>query len=252
MIRTINRKGGAMRRPHAGAPVTGRVAPPQRIAPRIWFALVVSLMLAIPSMAYDFPGQGSAADWSDALPYYNLGNKYLNQQRYGEAAEKYREAIQRYQYDPDFYINMGVAYQKLEDYSDAEQAFKAASQLNDKDYSIWMNLGNAYLKENRLKETLTVFERALKCNPPAADRKFLLDDISDIHKVLRNTGQEPMPEPKTSPHRGAHGAPTTHGGGGRKPAFTGESPALHGSGGRKPAPPVAPTRAPATTDWGYK
>jgi tetratricopeptide (TPR) repeat protein len=226
------------------------------------FILLMSLAVlsAVPCAAYDFPGKGSAADWSDALPYYNLGNKYLNEQRYGEAAEKYRDAIQRYQFDPDFYINMGVAYQKLEDYPDAEQAFKAASQLNDKDYSVWMNLGNAYLKQNRLKETLSAFERALKCNPPAADRKFLLDDISDIHKVLRNTGQEPMPEPKSShssPHRsGGRGssaclrskpqcAPTGQpAGGAQTPTANAKKP--------KPAPAAQPKPAPSGKEWGYE
>ena len=58
-----------------------------------------------------------------------------------------------------------------------------------------MNLGNAYLKQNRLKDTLKAFEQALKCNPPAADRTFLVNDINDIHRVMRNLGQEPMPDP---------------------------------------------------------
>ena len=111
----------------------------------------------------------------------------MNEGRYDDAARKYRDAIQRYQFDPDFYENLGVASQKLGDYISAEQAFKRAVALNDKDWTAWMDLGNAYLKQNRLKEALSTFEHTLKLNPPPADRKFLQDDISDIHKVLRKT-----------------------------------------------------------------
>ena len=191
---------------------------------QIALAALMITSFNLPLLAYDFPGQGSASDWSDALPYYNLGNRYLNQQRYSDAASKYQEAINRYPYDPDFYINLGVALRKMDDYGEAEQAFKKAIELNDKDWSAWSDLGNACLKQNRLKETISAFERALKCNPPPKDRAALLGDICDIHKVLKNLGQEPLstntssagvksvkkPNPKRK--AGVHPASAQHGG----------------------------------------
>jgi tetratricopeptide (TPR) repeat protein len=213
--------------------------------------MIPNVVLIQSAYASGFPGQGSAADWSDAIPHYNLGNKYLNEGRYDDAARKFRDAIQRYQFDPDFYENLGVANQKLGDYIGAEQAFKQAVELNDKDWSAWMDLGNAYVKQDRLKDALHTFEHTLQMNPPAADRKFLLDDISDIHKVLRNTGQEPMPEPP--------GAKSKNG---RVPAnkktANAKSTTPHKVGAASAAnqSPVAPaTAAPASTtpgkDWGY-
>lgn len=166
-----------------------------RILP-VLIALIAPLAVSfsVPAAAGDFPGTGDPHGWSDALPYYNLGNKYLNQQRYSEAAQKYQEAIDRYAYDADFFINLGVSLRKLDDYVGAEQAFTSATKLNDKDWAAWMNLGNAYLKQDRLKDTLAAFERSLKCNPPAEDKKVLTQNLVDIHKILRATGQEPLPE----------------------------------------------------------
>ncbi len=163
---------------------------------RILLVLITPLILIspMPAQSGDFPGTGDPHGWSDALPYYNLGNKYLNQQRYSEAAQKYQEAIDRYAYDADFFINLGVSLRKLDDYVGAEHAFLSATKLNDKDFAAWMNLGNAYLKQNRLKDTLAAFERSLKCNPPAEDKKVLTQNLVDIHKILRATGQEPLPE----------------------------------------------------------
>lgn len=147
-----------------------------------------------------FPGTGDPADWSDALPYYNGGNRYLNAGRFAEAVERYKQAISRYQYEPDFYINLGVAYRKLEDYPNAEQAFLQATRLSPKDWMAWSNLGNAYLKQNRLKETVSAFQSALKCNPPASEVVAMKRDIADITKIMNMQGGNPAAVPaKNSP-----------------------------------------------------
>jgi tetratricopeptide (TPR) repeat protein len=183
--------------------------------------------------AGDFPGIGDPAGWSDALPYYNRGNRYLNNGRPEDAMRDFQEAITKYPYDADFHINLGVAFQKLEDYGAAEQAFKAAIKLKPKDWSGWNNLGNAYLKQDRLKDTVAAYEHALKCNPPAADKAAIMRDLADIHKLLRATGQEPLPTPP-----------------GTKIATKSKTPA------KKQAPataaPPAPAKPAQSKDWGYE
>lgn len=65
--------------------------------------LVGALLVAVqPALAEGFPGKGSNAAWSDALPYYNSGNKLLGQERYQEAAARFQTAISKYEFDPDF------------------------------------------------------------------------------------------------------------------------------------------------------
>lgn len=132
------------------------------------------------------PGAKDPAAWSDAIPYYNLANKYLEKAKYEDAVDNYHEAIARYSYDPDFYVNLGYCYRQLGDYDSAEQAFRKALSLNDKDWATWSNLANALLKQKRLPETIKTLEKCLKLNPPAKEKAAMLQDIVDIKKVLAN------------------------------------------------------------------
>jgi tetratricopeptide (TPR) repeat protein len=147
------------------------------------------LLACTAGVAGDFPGKGEYADWSAALPYYNQANRYLNQGRYQDAILKYQTAIMQYQYDPDFYINLGVAFRKSDQYEAAEDALKRATELSPKDWIPWSDLANAYLKQNRLKETISAFQRALKCNPPSVEANAMRKDIQDIEKILRMQGK---------------------------------------------------------------
>jgi len=160
-------------------------------------ALILCCFNSSPAKSEGFPGKGQPHDWSSALPYYNLGNRYMQKERYEDAIAKYEKAIELYQYDPDFYVNLGVAWRKLENFTAAEAAFKKAAELNAKDWMSWSNLANSYLKQDRLEDTIKAFEQALKCNPPVEEKTAIIKDIADIKKILsvRNGGVQP-PEPK--------------------------------------------------------
>ena len=135
------------------------------------------------------------AAWSDAIPYYNLANKYLEKARYEDAIDNYHEAIARYSDEPDFYINLGYCYRKLEDFESAEQAFRKAISLNNKDWVTWSNLANALLKQNKLPETVSTFEKCLKLTMPAKEREAINRDIAYIKKILAmRTKSDPKPE----------------------------------------------------------
>ncbi len=149
-------------------------------------AFMVALTYSVLSAkAEGFPGKGNPGAWSDALPYYNLANRYLEKERWDDAAAKYREAIDRYPFDPDFYTNLGIACRKLNDYVGEEQAFKQSIKLNGKDWSSWNNLANAYLKQNRLADTIATLEKASRLNPPATDKAAIAKDIADIKKIMQ-------------------------------------------------------------------
>ncbi len=145
---------------------------------------VFKFMTILFCLSIQASGAQQKADRSDAIPYYNLANKYLEKQRFEDAVDNYHEAISRFPYDPDFYVNLGYCYRKLEDYESAEQALRKALTLNDKDWVTWSNLANALLKQKRYKETITTFEKCLKLNPPAAEKSAIERDIVDIKKVL--------------------------------------------------------------------
>lgn len=142
------------------------------------------------------------AAWSDAIPYYNLANKYLEKERYEDAVDNYHEAIARFPNDPDFYINLGYCYRKLEDFESAEQAFRKALTLNNKDWVTWSNLANALLKQNKLPETVSTFEKCLKLTMPASERALINRDIADIKKILA-CQQKSAPKPEIVPGKGS-------------------------------------------------
>jgi tetratricopeptide (TPR) repeat protein len=162
-------------------------------------ALLASTFVGSPCLADDFPGKGDRFAWSNALPYYNLANKYLEHGRFEEAKTNFEEAIYRYEYDPDFFINYGVALRKLENYTAAEEAFKKAIELRDNDWQSWSNLANAYLKQNRLKETIACFQKAMKMKPPPpqAEKEAMLKDIADINKILSMQAPPPAKAKET-------------------------------------------------------
>ncbi len=148
------------------------------------------------------------AAWSDAIPYYNLANKYLEKERYEDAVDNYHEAIARFPNDPDFYINLGYCYRKLEDFESAEQAFRKALTLNNKDWVTWSNLANALLKQNKLPETVSTFEKCLKLTMPARERALINRDIADIKKILAMRQPKSAPKPEIVPGKGSLKATT--------------------------------------------
>jgi len=168
------------------------------------FKLALLVALSLPTAAgtayaEGFPGKGDEDAWSDALPYYNRGNRYLQKEQYQQALEDFKVAVGKYTFDPDFYTNLGVAYRKVGDYTNAEEAYKKSLQLNDKDWMPWNDLANVYLKQDKLKETVTTFQRALKCNPPAKDKAAIQQDILDINKILRMQAPPPKVAKTSTP-----------------------------------------------------
>lgn len=210
--------------------------------------VVLSFFLGCPTVSFaeGFPGLGSRAAWSDAIPYYNHGNKYLNDQRFDDAERRFREAIERYPYDPDFYINLGVACRKQDNYVGAEQAFKKATELSPKDWTAWSNLGNAYLKQNRFRETLAIFEKTLTLNPPKSEQILIRRDIEDLHRYMRNLGMEPRPgaKPAAGAKKGAAPTKATKAATKIAPSASVQTPA---------AAPVKPfIHTNPGKDWGYE
>lgn len=165
------------------APISGKIA---RCALVGAFWLSLSVTNAAPAQAEGFPGVGSRFAYADALPHYNLGNRYMAKEWWEKAVEKYNDAINIYPYDPDVYINLGTALRKMQDNAGAEKAFRKALELNDKDWVTWSNLGNMIMIQDRFMEALDCFDKAFKCGAPEADRKAMEENIDGIKKILKN------------------------------------------------------------------
>jgi tetratricopeptide (TPR) repeat protein len=198
---------------------------------RLWrrvgaFTFLILTLYTLPAGGADFPGPGSRLQWGYALQYFNLANRYVQQDRYEEAIIQYSEAISRYQYDPDFYTNMGLAYYKLNRFDDAESSFKKAVQLGGKDWVPWLNLANVYSKQDKLSQALSIFEQTLKYNPPPAEKDVIQGNIKGIKRILSNRqprgGDSVPPGGSQKACRGdamhRPGSPTGSGSGAKTPA----------------------------------
>jgi tetratricopeptide (TPR) repeat protein len=217
-----------------------------RVIPALAYVIALSFTIQAPSFADGFPGKGNQNDWSNALPHYNLGNKYMQKERYEDAIAQYEKAVAFYQFDPDFYINLGVAWRKLENFGAAEAAFKKAAELNAKDWMSWSNLANSYLKQDRLEDTIKAFEQALKCNPPPEEKTAILKDIADIKKILSVRGGTFAPPAGSSapPAKIISGSK----GGASKKAV---APALQKQTAREAAVPISPKKNSELQDTGW-
>ncbi|MGD0887486.1 MAG: tetratricopeptide repeat protein [Thermodesulfovibrionales bacterium] len=109
-----------------------------------------------------------------AIPHYNLGNAYLNQNRLDEAENEYIGALKL---KPDYAMahnNLGNAYLNQNRLDEAENEYIAALKLRPDYADAQYNLGTAYLNQNRLDEAVKEYIAALKLRPDHADAHYNL------------------------------------------------------------------------------
>lgn len=155
------------------------------------FAILTTLLfLNCPAAdAEGFPGKGNRVKYADALPHYNLGNKYLAKEWYEKAAEKYIDAINIYPYDADVYLNLAVAYRKMGHLPEAEEASRKAVEMNDADWTGWANLGNMLMAQEKFPEAYKCFVKAMKCDGiPAEEKTHMESNIDGMKKILKARG----------------------------------------------------------------
>ena len=156
---------------------------------------VLSLVLFIVSLSAaavfgeGFPGIGNRNNYADALPHYNLGNKYLAKEWYEKAVEKYWDAIGIYEYDADVYTNLSVAYRKLNNLPEAEKACRKACELKTDDWTSWSNLGNILMAQENFPDAYKNFNKAMKCpGIPESEKTFIESNIDGMKKILKARG----------------------------------------------------------------
>ncbi len=187
-----------------------------------WFARTLAVVAAallfgrscarIPEWKDDFSLYSSAAKVSprSARIRYNLGNAYLREARYGDAARNYRTALAIYpdfqdarvnlgmalvqqgqaaealglletaaRQDPrnaDLAINLGTAYRSLGDQSRAEQAFRRALELDERSSRAWNNLGSIELQRGNVEVAVADLRTAVRLEPAVAIYRINLGD----------------------------------------------------------------------------
>ena len=101
---------------------------------------------------------------------FKRGNELFQAGKYEEAAEVYKEAINKEPGEPIYYNNLGTSYIKMGKNEEALATFKKMLELQPDSYSANKNLGELLGAQKMYKEALPYFSKAseLSSNDPDA------------------------------------------------------------------------------------
>lgn len=122
------------------------------------------------------------------------GNRLYEEGRFGEAHEKYLEALLEAPDSPVIRFNDGNALYQGEDYESALESFRAAVESGDPELAAaaWYNLGNTLYRQGALAESLEAFKQALRADPADADAKHNLERV--LEQMREQEQQEQQQE----------------------------------------------------------
>lgn len=140
--------------------------------------------------------QSISVNQTDDRLQLELGNLLFGQERYGEAIEKYEEAVRLYD-DPTNRFSLGQAYIKTGRYSDAEYQFDKIIQRGGlESRNGYFGMGQSYRAQKKYNDAIEQFELAIR-----KDRDFYnayeemgytyadagqLDEARDIQYLLED------------------------------------------------------------------
>jgi len=85
-----------------------------------------------------------ALELNSTAPQYNLGNAYLDLEKYKKAIRSYKRYLETYGENDQAYVNMGIAYSKLERYKKGFECYYKALELNPKRFQAYVNIFGIY------------------------------------------------------------------------------------------------------------
>ena len=130
-------------------------------------AVVGVLVGVLPGVAAAQRGRAEIAD----------GNRLYEEGRFGEAHEKYLEALRDAPELPLALFNDGNALYESEEYLRALDAYQGVIESGDPELAAptWYNLGNALYRQQRFQESLEAYKEALRIDSGEIDYKHNLE-----------------------------------------------------------------------------
>lgn len=97
--------------------------------------------------------------------YCLLAGAQFNQEKFDEAYQSAKKALQLDDKYAKAYTALAMIYTARKDWPHADAAYREALRLDDKDSNTWFLLGRAYFFRNEFAKAREAFETALKLNP---------------------------------------------------------------------------------------
>lgn len=114
------------------------------------------------------------------------GNKLYKEQKYKEAAEHYRKAVQKQSnYIPGLF-NLGNSQYKQQQFEASRKVFEGTAKTateKTEQAAAHYNIGNTYLEEKKYKEAVEAYKNALRKNPQDEQAKY---NLSYALEMLKN------------------------------------------------------------------
>jgi tetratricopeptide (TPR) repeat protein len=99
------------------------------------------------------------------LAWYNLGQVYVQQKKFKEAAEAFAEAVKHNGDDAMYHYRLGRSLYETNNLSLAETHLEKAVQLNDRLYKAHWYLGRVYNQTDRPQEAATAWTKSATLSP---------------------------------------------------------------------------------------
>lgn len=120
---------------------------------------------------------------------YQLGLEYMKIQEYSQAARAFKETVRLDPLQSQAFYHLGVAYQKEGCSREAISALEKAAHARPNDAGIHRHLGEAYLSQGRMEEALASFRECTRWDPDEAD---VFCQIGRIHLKQEDRVKEAM------------------------------------------------------------
>ena len=136
-------------------------------------------------------GSASPASAQAGREKVEEGNRLYAEGRFGEAHQKYMEALIEDPESPLIRFNAGNALYQSQDFQNAVEAYRQAIESGDPEVmsAAWYNLGNTLFRGQQLEPSLEAFKQALRLDPNDVDAKHNLERVLER---MQEQEQEPQ------------------------------------------------------------
>jgi tetratricopeptide (TPR) repeat protein len=144
--------------------------------------------LRMDSAAVSFYRRAFFLDTSNARYAAQLGYAYFLRKEYDSSAVMYRRAIRLDDENPQFWLNLALVYQRMDSAQQTIDAFHGAVQASkpEKIGDIYAQLGTFYYRNDKFKEALNSYNKALTFDPTHTLAHFYLGAIYDRQSNTQN------------------------------------------------------------------
>jgi tetratricopeptide (TPR) repeat protein len=112
--------------------------------------------------------------WTEVQPqeeaaWFSLGNAYAECERYTEAIESYKHALNINNNYADIWFNLGLMYSKVGQYNEAIGSFKQSVNIDKEFLAAWVNLGITCYQVGQTNQVKEVYEVLKKLDQSTAE-----------------------------------------------------------------------------------